>query len=75
MTSCHDVTSDNIIQKLVLRHKMQMQTQQRRLSATVGLGTQQMCLQHTLETQQDIELSCKSLGRDHLLNGSHEPWL
>jgi len=37
---------------------MQMQTQQRSnrdrfiLSATVRLGMKQMCLQHTLETQQ-----------------------
>jgi len=35
------------------------------LSATEGLGAKQVCLQHTLETQQrDWELSCKSLGRE-----------
>jgi len=43
--------NNNNNENLVSRHKMQMQTQQgTRFSATVKLGTKQMCLQHTLET-------------------------
>jgi len=41
-----------ITKKLVLRNKIPMQTHQRTLSAIVKLGLKQMCLQHTLETQQ-----------------------
>jgi len=42
-----------------------MQTQQR-LSATLRLGTKQMCVQHAvlLKLNKEIDLSCKSLGRE-----------
>jgi len=48
------LNNDNNNEKLVLHtsHKCRCKLSSAHLSATVSLGTKQMCLQHTLETQQ-----------------------
>jgi len=52
--------------KQALRYKMQMKLSSARLSATIRLETKQVCLQHSLllKLNKEIELICKSLGRE-----------